>query len=126
MKMPHSDGLNVVPLIDVILVLLAIVLSVATFIAQGEIKVALPSSSEQKLQGKGSAFVLKIDKDGTYFLNDMPSNLAEFEEKLNLLGRHEWVYLMGDKASPLDSFIQVINVLKRKNHANFKIITEYQ
>ena len=126
MKMPHSDGLNIVPLIDVILVLLAIVLSVATFIAQGEIQVSLPSSSQEKLSGKGSALVLKIDKKGEYFLNDTPSNLVAFEERLDSLNRTEWVYLMGDKQSPLDSFIQVVNVLKRKNHANFKIITEYQ
>ena len=126
MKMPHSDGLNIVPLIDVILVLLAIVLSVATFIAQGEIKISLPKSSHEKLEGKGSAFVLKIDKNGDYFLNDTPSNLIDFEEKLALLQRHEWVYVMGDKASPLDSFIQIVNILKRNNHANFKIITEYQ
>ena len=126
MKMPHSDGLNIVPLIDVILVLLAIVLSVATFIAQGEIQVSLPSSSQEKLSGKGSALVLKIDKNGEYFLNDMPCNLVAFEERLDSLNWTEWVYLMGDKQSPLDSFIQVVNVLKRKNHANFKIITEYQ
>ena len=126
MKMPHNDGLNIVPLIDVILVLLAIVLSVATFIAQGEIKISLPSSSQEKLSGKGSALVLKIDKNGDYFLNDMPSSLVVFEERLDSFNRNEWVYLKGDKQSPLDSFIQVVNVLKRKNHANFKIITEYQ
>lgn len=126
MKMPHNDGLNIVPLIDVILVLLAIVLSVATFITQGEIQISLPSSSQERLSGKGSALVLKIDKNGDYFLNDIPSTLVGFEERLDSLDQNAWVYLMGDKQSPFDSFIQVIHVLKRKNHANFKIITEYQ
>lgn len=125
MKMPHSDGLNIVPFIDVILVLLAIVLSVATFIAQGEIKITLPDVKSEKLQGRGSALTLKIDKEGAYFLNDVPSTLVDIEQKVASLNRHDWIYLMGDKASPLDSFIQVINILKRKNHANFKIITEY-
>lgn len=42
--MPKKEGLNVIPLIDIMLVLLAIVLSVSTFIAQGSIKIDLPNS----------------------------------------------------------------------------------
>ena len=38
------DGLNIVPFIDIMLVLLAIVLSVSTFIAQSGIKVELANS----------------------------------------------------------------------------------
>ncbi len=126
MKMPHSDGLNIVPFIDVILVLLAIVLSVATFIAQGEVKISLPQSSEEKLQGQGSVFSVKIDQEGQYYFNDVLSSLEEVEKKIVEMDKQEWIYLMGDKKSPLDSFIQIINILKRSNHANFKIITEYQ
>ncbi|MEE9104639.1 biopolymer transporter ExbD, partial [Helicobacter pylori] len=40
----RGDGLNIVPFIDIMLVLLAIVLSVSTFIAQGKIKVNLPNA----------------------------------------------------------------------------------
>lgn len=40
----RGDGLNVVPFIDIMLVLLAIVLSISTFIAQGKIKVNLPNA----------------------------------------------------------------------------------
>ncbi|WP_334096382.1 biopolymer transporter ExbD, partial [Helicobacter typhlonius] len=46
MRIPKKDGLNIVPFIDVMLVLLAIVLSVSTFIAQGQIKVELPYASQ--------------------------------------------------------------------------------
>lgn len=44
LKIQHSEGLNIVPFIDVILVLLAMVLSISTFIAHGEIKIELPKS----------------------------------------------------------------------------------
>ena len=37
MKVKRGDGLNVVPFIDVMLVLLALVLSISTFISQGKI-----------------------------------------------------------------------------------------
>ena len=49
--MPKKEGLNVIPLIDIMLVLLAIVLSISTFIAQGNIKIDLPNSeSAEKKQ----------------------------------------------------------------------------
>lgn len=45
MRLHRKDGLNVVPFIDIMLVLLAIVLSISTFIAQGKIKLDLPEAS---------------------------------------------------------------------------------
>ena len=39
MKLPKKDGLNIVPFIDIMLVLLAIVLSISTFIAHNSITV---------------------------------------------------------------------------------------
>ena len=47
MKIKRAEGLNIIPLIDVMLVLLAIVLSVSTFIAQGKIPITLPQDEEQ-------------------------------------------------------------------------------
>lgn len=42
------DYLNVIPLVDVMLVLLTIVLTTSTFIATGGIKVELPKASTDK------------------------------------------------------------------------------
>ncbi|RAX58431.1 TonB system transport protein ExbD [Helicobacter monodelphidis] len=124
MKMPHSDGLNIVPFIDVILVLLAIVLSLSTFIAQGEIKIALPKAQTEKLSSDSKSVELKIDKKGQLYLDNVLTNLEEISNYIQQLQRQEWIYLVGDKESPLDSFIQVIIILKRYQHENFKIITE--
>ncbi|EIB2720015.1 biopolymer transporter ExbD, partial [Campylobacter jejuni] len=44
LKLPKNEGLNIVPFIDIMLVLLAIVLSISTFIAYGKIQISLPSS----------------------------------------------------------------------------------
>lgn len=44
LKLPKNEGLNIVPFIDIMLVLLAIVLSISTFIAHGKIQISLPSS----------------------------------------------------------------------------------
>ena len=54
MKPKRAEGLNIVPFIDVMLVLLAIVLSVSTFIAQGKIPINLPQADniDKKLDDK--------------------------------------------------------------------------
>jgi len=43
--MKKFDSINVIPFIDIMLVLLAIVLTTATFVANGQLDIALPSSS---------------------------------------------------------------------------------
>ena len=59
---PKRDGLNIVPFIDVMLVLLAIVLSVSTFIAQGGIKVELANSKNAvTLPNIDKALVISVD-----------------------------------------------------------------
>ena len=66
MRLNKKDGLNIVPFIDIMLVLLAIVLSISTFIAQGKIAIDLPSanSAEQsKEDDKKVSVVIDILKE---------------------------------------------------------------
>lgn len=46
-EIPKKEPLNIVPFIDIMLVLLAMVLSISTFIAKGEIKINLPASKRR-------------------------------------------------------------------------------
>ena len=69
--MPKKEGLNVIPLIDIMLVLLAIVLSVSTFIAQGSIKIDLPNSeSAEKKQDENDKIAVLINKDNDFFIGE--------------------------------------------------------
>ena len=43
------EGINVVPLIDVVLVLLAIVLTISTFVATGQLKIELPTAKSTEV-----------------------------------------------------------------------------
>jgi biopolymer transport protein TolR len=63
--------INVVPLIDVMLVLLVIFMATAPLLTQG-VKVELPEASAQNLpqtQSREPPVVLTIDRDGQRFLN---------------------------------------------------------
>ena len=71
MRLPKKDGLNVIPLIDVMLVLLAIVLSVSTFIAQGQIKVELPNSSQESTPTESQIITLSVKEEGEIFYDNV-------------------------------------------------------
>ena len=122
--MPKKEGLNVIPLIDITLVLLAIVLSVSTFIAQGSIKIDLPNSeSAEKKQDENDKIAVLINKDNDFFIGEEKVPEENLKEKLNEIKNETLIELKSDKESKFDSFIKVIDILKEKNHENFAITT---
>ena len=122
--MPKKEGLNVIPLIDIMLVLLAIVLSISTFIAQGNIKIDLPNSeSAEKKQDENDKIAVLINKDNEFFIGEDKIAEENLKEKLNVIKNETLIELKSDKESKFDSFIKVIDILKEKNHENFAITT---
>ncbi len=124
MRLNKKDGLNIVPFIDIMLVLLAIVLSISTFIAQGKIAVDLPSpnSAEQSKEDDKKVSVV-IDKDNKFFIDDVEISENELKDKLNAVDIKTLIELKSDKNSKFDSFVKVIDILKEKGHENFAIQT---
>ena len=124
MRLNKKDGLNIVPFIDIMLVLLAIVLSISTFIAQGKIAVDLPSaSSTEQIKEDGKKVSVVIDKDNKFFIDDVEISDSELEEKLNAIDTKTLVQLKSDKNAKFESFVKVIDILKEKGHENFAIQT---
>ena len=124
MRLNKKDGLNIVPFIDIMLVLLAIVLSISTFIAQGKIAVDLPSakSAQQDKEDEKKVSVV-IDKDNKFFIDDVEISEAELKDKLNAVDIKTLIELKSDKNAKFDSFVKVIDILKEKGHENFAIQT---
>ena len=124
MRLNKKDGLNIVPFIDIMLVLLAIVLSIPTFIAQGKIAVDLPSakSAQQDKEDEKKVSVV-IDKDNKFFIDDAEISEDELKDKLNAVDIKTLIELKSDKNAKFDSFVKVIDILKEKGHENFAIQT---
>ena len=124
MRLNKKDGLNIVPFIDIMLVLLAIVLSISTFIAQGKIAVDLPSakSAQQDKEDEKKVSVV-IDKDNKFFIDDAEISENELKDKLNAMDIKTLIELKSDKNAKFDSFVKVIDILKEKGHENFAIQT---
>ena len=104
MRLNKKDGLNIVPFIDIMLVLLAIVLSISTFIAQGKIAVDLPSaSSTEQIKEDEKKVSVVIDKDNKFFIDDAEISEDELKDKLNAIGTKTLVQLKSDKNAKFES-----------------------
>ncbi len=122
----RGDGLNVVPFIDIMLVLLAIVLSVSTFIAQGKIKVSLPNAknAEKSQPNDQKVVVVSVDDHDNIFVDDKPTNLEALSAVVKQTDPKTLIDLKSDKNSRFETFISIIDILKEHNHENFSISTE--
>ena len=66
-KKPLKSDMNVVPYIDVMLVLLVIFMVTAPMITSG-IKVDLPEANSLPLESKDAPAIVTLDQDGQYYL----------------------------------------------------------
>ncbi|AJC88904.1 TonB system transport protein ExbD [Campylobacter lari] len=125
LKLPKNEGLNIIPFIDIMLVLLAIVLSISTFIAHGEIKINLPQSEHSNSinENKNKVSIL-IDKENKFYIDEKAISLEEIKVKFNTIDSKTLVELKSDKEAKFESFVKIIDILKNKNHENFQILTE--
>ncbi|GHQ12424.1 biopolymer transport protein ExbD [Helicobacter pylori] len=122
----RGDGLNVVPFIDIMLVLLAIVLSISTFIAQGKIKVSLPNAknAEKSQPNNQKVVVISVDEHDNIFVDDKPTNLEALSAVVKQTDPKTLIDLKSDKSSRFETFISIMDILKEHNHENFSISTE--
>lgn len=127
MKMKRIDTINVIPFIDIMLVLLVMVLTTATFVKTGLIPVDLPEAKGSAAEHKPSELKLTIKKDGSLLLGDNEQvSIEQFEQKVVAGGREMTVVLYSDKDAAFQNFVGVMDVLKRLGHEQLYIVTDKQ
>ncbi|EAK0466829.1 TonB system transport protein ExbD [Campylobacter upsaliensis] len=125
LKFPKNEGLNIVPFIDIMLVLLAIVLSLSSFIAHSKIELKLPvSENSTSFNESQNKFFIVINERDEFFLNDEKVNLNQLKNAILALDKDTMVALKSDKFAKFESFVKIINLLKAKEHEKIQIITE--
>jgi len=125
MKMKRIDSINVIPFIDIMLVLLVMVLTTATFIKTGLIPVDLPEAKGTAAEHKPTELKLTIKKDGTLWIDEKTQvTLEEFEQRVTQGGKEMTVVLYSDKEAAFQNFVGVMDVLKRLGHEQLYIVTD--
>lgn len=110
--MDHElNQINVIPLVDVMLVLLVIVLTTATFITTGQIPVDLAKASEAG-DRKDVPLVITLTADGHLFLNDSPVPDNGLKIVLDAHPRESLVVVRADKVTILERFVQVVDEVR--------------
>ncbi len=124
------SGINVTPLVDIMLVLLIIFMVTATFIANKAIELKLPeadSAQAQKPDEKTLAFA--IDRDGKLWMEDKqvgfdeigPAIRAEREKKpgVNLAAN-----ISADAKTPYEMVVKLIDIVRKNEIIDFAITTD--
>lgn len=118
------SDINMVPFIDVVLVLL-IIFMIAAPILQSGIEVDLPKTRtvrdipEQRV-------VVTIDKSQRIYLGNEPVNIHQLSDRVKKLQKRgtEAVFLRCDESIPFGSFAMVMDTLRVDGITNISIVTE--
>jgi biopolymer transport protein TolR len=117
--------INMIPFIDIVLVLLIIFMVTAPVIQSG-IEVNVPKTqlvreiAEEKL-------IVSIDKEQKLYLQNDAVNVNELGDKIReklLDPTRQSVYLRADQSVPFQTFATVLDHLKRAGIENVSIVTQ--
>ncbi len=119
--------INVIPLIDVSLVLLIIFMVTTPFIMQGSIKINLPSAKAASDELEEKTIVLAVTSDGRTYLNTEEINNPEvLEERLAKelsTSSSKKVIIEGDRNSSHGMVVNIMGIAKKAGAEKLAIST---
>jgi len=134
-KRPMAE-INVVPYIDVMLVLLVIFMITTPLLTQG-VKVALPKAKANAIAEKHQEpIIISVDKQGLYYLNiaDKPNQPMTSQALVSLVstnlalakeaGASRQVFIRGDSAVDYGKVVVAMTLLQQAGVENIGLITE--
>ena len=134
-KKPLKSDMNVVPYIDVMLVLLVIFMVTAPMITSG-IQVDLPQANGNPIESKDAPALVTLNKDGQYFLEYKehkaePLELAQLKQILTdaqiqakAENKEFRVIIEGDKSRSYGEVMSLMNTLQNTGLTQVGLLTE--
>ena len=117
--------INMVPFIDVVLVLLIIFMITAPILQSG-IDVDVPKTKTVK-ELTEARMVVTIDRGQRVYLNDKPVNIHEVGQQVVAQSRNpktQAVYLRCDESVPFGSWATVVDALRQAGIQNISVVTQ--
>tara|TARA_B100000029_G_scaffold515876_1_gene625177 strand:+ start:5022 stop:5444 length:423 start_codon:yes stop_codon:yes gene_type:complete len=129
-KRRQLSEINVVPYIDVMLVLLVIFMVTAPLLMEG-VQVDLPNVDARPVtEDSDEPFVVHVDSKGQYFLNDSTVSISELNEirikaAAVLRNNPETPFMVrGDRNVSYDSVVQAMVLLQKAGVASVGLVTD--
>src|SRR6202012_4088708 len=117
------ETINVIPFVDIVLVLLTMVLTTANFIATGRIPLALPQASQTKVE-KHKDVTIEISATGALAFDSAPVSKDELESRIKALPADTSFLVRADRATPFQNFVDVADILKQLNFRKIAVQTQ--
>lgn len=124
MEEKEIESINVIPLVDIMLVLLTIVLTTATFVVQGEIRVDLPESErgeERKVKG---VVEVVITKEGRVYVGGKEVGVEGLGRHLRELEGIREVRLKADREARMGVFVKVMEEVEEAGYEEVGVVVE--
>jgi len=118
------DYINMIPFIDVMLVLLTIVLTTSTFAVMGVIPVELPNVTG-KQEPVTVAQVVTIDKEGIIYYQGTAITLPVFKARIESMPKETPFLIRADKDIHLQGFVDVLDLIKTAGFRKVSLQTEW-
>ncbi|AVH14590.1 protein TolR [Acinetobacter indicus] len=135
-KKPLKSDMNVVPYIDVMLVLLVIFMVTAPMITSG-INVDLPQANGNPIESKDAPAVVSLDKDGQYFLkykaqnssqpltlSELTTLLSEAQQQARAENKELHVVIEGEKSRAYGEVMALMSSLQDAGLTQVGLLTE--
>jgi len=116
--------INMVPFIDVVLVLLIIFMITAPILQSG-IEVDVPKTHTVK-EITQQRLVVTMDKNQLIYLGNDPINIHQLADKIKKQAKrqNDVIYLRADETVPFGAFCTVIDTLRQSGISNISIVTQ--
>ena len=121
--MKRFDQINMIPFIDIILVLLAIVLTTASFVSKGLIEVNVPNAKQLSEPPKNQETLeIALNADKSLFFKDEAVSVEQLQERLKTVNADTFIVLRIDKTAAFEQFVQLMDLLKAQqlNHLSIQ------
>ncbi len=121
------SDINVVPYIDVMLVLLVIFMITAPLLSQG-VKVDLPRAAARPVENQDrETLVVTVDHDGKYYLDDRRISPGELGRKVRAILRlrpQTPVLIRGDREANYGEVVKAMTLLQASGAPSVGLLTE--
>lgn len=120
------SGINITPLVDIVLVVLIIFIVTASFVLRHNIPVELPKASTGQ-ESTAGLLNLAIDRQGALFLNGQPATLDELPKAIESARAKDAkvsAFIAADVQAQYGSFARVVDRLRLEGVTDIALDTQ--
>lgn len=113
LRQEHQPEVNVIPLIDVSLMLLLVFMVTTPMLHHG-IKVELPKGKAQETRSLEEDLVVHIDKSNNLFLSGQPITTVKLEQQLKTsVKKDQTIFVKADRGISYGTVIELVDRIKQ-------------